>query len=58
MIRLAYTVEAIAEEIGKSTAWVREELRHNRLPYKRIGKSPIILADDYQVWLASQPDGD
>lgn len=57
MTRRAYTVEAIAEEIGKSPEWVRGELRANRLPYKRIGKSPIILADDYQVWLEAQQDG-
>lgn len=57
-MRRAYTVEAIAEEIGKSEDWVRGELRANRLAFKRAGKSPIILGDDYQTWLETLPDGE
>lgn len=54
--RRAYTVEAIAEEIGKSPSWVRQQIRYNYLPAKLAGKTPLILADDFEFYLRTLPD--
>ena len=56
MSRLTYTVEAIAEEVGKSPDYVRALIRDNKLAAKRLGKTPLVLTDEFQEFLKSLPD--
>ncbi|MFC9559911.1 hypothetical protein [Agromyces sp. NPDC056965] len=55
-LRHAYTVEAIAEETGKSKEYIRGLIRDNKLPAKRLGKTPLVLAADYEVFLELLPE--
>lgn len=54
--RHAYTVEAIAEETGKSPEYIRALIRNNYLPAKRLGKTPLVLAADFEAFLESLPE--
>lgn len=53
---LVYTVEAIAAETGKSEEYVRSHIRGNKLPAKRWGKTPLVLAADFAAFLEALPD--
>jgi len=55
-MRLAWTVDAIADELGKSPSYVRQLIRDNKLPAKRDGKTPIVLHDAFAAYLESLPD--
>lgn len=56
MMRRAYTVAAIAEEIGKSTSYVEQLIRDSKLPAKKEGRTSLVLAADFEDYLASLPD--
>ena len=53
---LVYTVEAIAAETGKSDEYIRGLIRNNKLPAKRFGKTPLVLAADFAAFLEALPD--
>ena len=55
-VRRAYTVPALAEELGKSVSFVEGLIRNNHLPARKIGRTSLVLADDYEAFLASLPD--
>lgn len=54
--RRVYTVAALAEEIGKSTAYVEDLIRNNRIAAKKVGRTPVILAEAFDVYLETLPD--
>ncbi|MFE6965670.1 hypothetical protein ACFVAJ_11165 [Agromyces sp. NPDC057679] len=58
MTRLAYTIEALAAECGKSESYIRQLIRDNYLPAKRLGKSMLVLTEDWAAFLDSLPDVD
>lgn len=55
-VKRAYTVEALAGEIGKSPSYVLQLIRENRIAAHKAGKTPIILAADYEAYLESLPE--
>lgn len=55
-VRRVYTLAAIAEEIGKSVTYVEDLVRQNKLPAKRVGRTPVILAEDFEAYLEALPD--
>ena len=55
-MRRAYTVPALADELGKSESYVEGLIRENRIAARKIGRTTLVLADDYEAFLASLPD--
>ena len=55
-MRLAYTLDALAEETGKSPDYWRDLIRDNKLAAKRLGKTPLVLTSEYEAYLESLPD--
>jgi hypothetical protein len=56
-MRLAYTLEALAEETGKSRDyWWGLIFKEHQLGAKRLGKTPLVLASEYESFLESLPD--
>lgn len=55
-MRLVYTLEALAEECGKSTDYIRDLIRDNKLAAKRLGKTPLVLTSEWESFLESLPD--
>lgn len=58
MTRLAYTIEALASECGKSESYIRQLIRDNELPAKYLGRTPLVLTEDWAAFLGSLPDAD
>lgn len=54
--RRAYTYDAIALEVGKSPEYIAALVAGGKLAAKRFGKTPVVLADEYQSYLESLPD--
>lgn len=50
--RAAYTVAEVAEDLGVSADTVRELVRCNKLPHKRLGRRIVIPVVLFQRWLA------
>lgn len=57
-MRLAYTIEDLAAECGKSESYIRQLIRDNELPAKRLGKSTLVLTADWAAFLDRLPDVD
>lgn len=55
-MRLAYTLEALAEETGKSADYFRDLIRTNKLAAKRLGKTPLVLTSEWESFLEALPD--
>ena len=55
-MRRAYTVPALAEELGKSTSYIDELIRDNKIAARKIGRTTLVLADDYETFLTSLPE--
>jgi hypothetical protein len=55
-MRRAYTVPALADELGKSESYIEGLIRNNDIAAKKIGRTTLVLADDYEVFLSSLPD--
>jgi excisionase family DNA binding protein len=58
MSTLAYTLPQVADQLGKSEHYVRGLIRDSKIPAKRVGKSHVILAADFLVFLEALPDSD
>ena len=56
MSKLAWTVDAVADELGKSPSYVRQLIRDNKLAAKRDGKTPLVLTDSLRAYLDGLPD--
>ena len=56
MTRRAYTYEAIAEETGKTAEYIKTLVHDGKLAAKRLGKTPLVLADEYESFLEALPD--
>lgn len=54
--RRVYTVAALAEEIGKSPAYVEDLVRNNYIAAKKVGRTTIILAEAFDDYLETLPD--
>lgn len=55
-MKRAYTVAAIAEEIGKSVAYVEDLVRDNKIAAKKVGRTTLILGSAFDDFLANLPD--
>lgn len=55
-MKRAYTIAALADEIGKSVAYVEDLVRDNKIAAKKVGRTTLILAEAYDTFLASLPD--
>ena len=47
---------ALADELGKSVSFVEGLIRNNHLPARKIGRTSLVLADDYQAFLEQLPE--
>lgn len=54
--RRVYTVPALAEEIGKSVAYVEDLVRDHKIAAKKVGRTTIILAEAFDDYLETLPD--
>lgn len=55
-MKRAYTISALAEEIGKSVAYVEDLVRDHKIAAKKVGRTTLILAEAYDTFLESLPD--
>jgi hypothetical protein len=55
-MKRAYTVAAIAEEIGKSVAYVEDLVRENKIAAKKVGRTTVILGEAFEEFLMNLPD--
>lgn len=53
--RLAYSPQSAATLVDMSVSFIRGEIKDNKLPAYRIGKSIRIDRDELIEWLRSQP---
>jgi excisionase family DNA binding protein len=51
--RTAYTIREVAESLGLSTRQIYRLAESGELPTKRIGGKLLVLADDFQQFLAA-----
>jgi hypothetical protein len=56
-MRRAYTVPALAEELGKSESYIEGLIRESRIATRKLGRTTIVLADDYEAFLSELPEG-
>lgn len=55
-MRSAYTVPALAEELGKSVSYIEGLIRNQKLATKKLGRTTLIRAVDLDVFLSGLPD--
>ena len=55
-VRRAYTVPALAEELGKSESYIEGLIRESKIAARKIGRTTLVLADDYETFLTSLPE--
>ena len=55
-MRRAYTVPALAEELGKSESYIEGLIRDSKIAARKIGRTTLVLADDYETFLTSLPE--
>lgn len=51
----AYSVATAADACGLSRDYIRKEAVAQRLPSRRAGTRIVILAADFETWLAGLP---
>jgi excisionase family DNA binding protein len=56
--RMAWGLGEVAEFTGLSLAFVRNEVRAGRLPFRRFGRRVLIRDEDLQKYLAAGSPGD
>lgn len=56
--RMAWGLGEVAEFTGLSLAFVRNEVRAGRLPFRRFGRRILIRDEDLQKYLAEGSSGD
>lgn len=54
--RRVYTIAALAEEIGKSSAYVEDLVRNNYIAAKKVDRTTIIPAEAFDDYLETLPD--
>lgn len=57
-LRRAYTIQAIADELGKSTSYVDQLIRDKYLVARKVGRTTIVLAADFEAFLEQLPYAD
>ncbi|MDR6907514.1 excisionase family DNA binding protein [Agromyces sp. 3263] len=55
-MRRAYTVPALADELGKSESYIEGLIRENRIAARKVGRTTLVLADDYETFLEQLPE--
>lgn len=55
--RMAWSLEEISNFTGLSVAFLRNEIRGGRLPFKKFGRRILILDEDLQSYLANGSPG-
>jgi hypothetical protein len=55
-MRRAYTVPALADELGKSESYIEGLIRDNKIVARKIGRTTLVLADDYEAFLLLLPE--
>jgi len=55
-MRRAYTVPALAVELGKSESYVEGLIRENQIAARKIGRTTLVLAADYEAFLERLPE--
>jgi excisionase family DNA binding protein len=55
--RLAWGLGEVAEFTGLSLAFLRNELRAGRLPFKKFGRRVLVRDEDLQKYLAEGSPG-
>ncbi|MET4210525.1 helix-turn-helix domain-containing protein [Bradyrhizobium sp. LA2.1] len=48
--RIAYSVHEACQAVGIGLTKLREEIKSNRLPAKKVGKRTMILVSDLHKW--------
>ena len=55
--KMAWSLEEISNFTGLSVAFLRNEIRAKRLPFKKFGRRVLILHEDLQSYLANGSPG-
>jgi excisionase family DNA binding protein len=55
--KMAWSLEEISNFTGLSVAFLRNEIRAGRLPFKKFGRRVLILDEDLQTYLANGSPG-
>ena len=55
--RMAWSLDEISNFTGLSVAFLRNEIRAKRLPFKEFGRRILILHEDLQSYLANGSPG-
>jgi hypothetical protein len=55
-VRRAYTVPALADELGKSESYIEGLIRDHKIVARKIGRTTLVLADDYEAFLLLLPE--
>ena len=56
MSRRAYTVPALADELGKSVSYIEGLIRNNEFATRKLGRTVLVLADEYEAFLSRLPE--
>ena len=54
-IKLAFTIQEAAAAAGVGRTTIFEEIRHNQLIARKIGRRTVVLRDDLDAWLKNRP---
>ena len=52
----AYTVPALADEMGKSESYIEGLIRDHKIAARKLGRTTLVLAEDYEAFLSLLPD--
>lgn len=52
----AYTVPALASELGKSESYIEGLIRDNRFATRKLGRTTLVLEAEYEAFLLSLPE--
>ena len=55
-MRRAYTVPALASELGKSESYIEGLIRENKIATRKLGRTTLVLADEYEAFLLRLPE--
>jgi len=53
--RMAWGLKELSESLGLSVGFLRKEVKAGSLPAKRLGRRVVVLQQDLNSYLASQP---
>ena len=52
----AYTVPALASELGKSESYIEGLIRESKIATRKLGRTTLVLADEYEAFLLRLPE--